>query len=56
MINTGDPQSLPLVIHIFTRAVYTYVPTFQKILVTKQTLSENDNRYWRDCRSGRVDH
>ena len=30
------------------------VPTFQNLAKTKQLSSENDDRYWRDCESGRV--
>ena len=35
-------------------SVLTSVPTKSRKI--KQTSSENTNHYWRDCRSGKVDH
>ena len=32
------------------------VPTFQNLTKQKQTASENNVYYWRDCGCGRVDH
>ena len=60
LIHEADPQSRPVVIIVFAHVVHSYVcpsirppvPTFQ----TKQISSESNDRYWRDCGSGRVDH
>ena len=59
LIHEADPQSRPVVINIFTRvvrlSVRTSIPT-SKSRKTKQLSSENNDRYRRDCGSGRVDH
>ena len=40
----------------FRMSVRTCVPTFQNLVKQKKNSSENNVFYWRDYRSGRVDH
>ena len=45
LIHEANPQSRPVVIIVFAHVVKT-----------NQISSENNDRYWRDRGSGRVDH
>ena len=53
LIHSGDPQSQPIVITVFT---HVRLSPHSKSNKTKQLSSENNVCYWRDCESGRVDH
>ena len=63
MIHEADPQSRSIMITIFTYvvavrpSVRAFVrPHVLKSRKTKQLLSDNSNRYCRDCGASRVDH
>ena len=57
LIHEADLQSQPVVITISARVFCPSVrPLFSKSRKIKQHSSENSDRYWRDCGSGRVDH
>ena len=56
-----DPQGRPTVTagsdHCFHKCCLSVRPsTLFKISLNKQSSSEDSDRYWRDCRSFRVDH
>ena len=54
LIHSANPQSRP-VRDVLAHVERTYVPTFQN-LAKQLKQSENNVRYWRDSRTGRVDH
>ena len=54
LIQEADPQSRPIGITIFAHG--SERPHFSRSRKTKQLSSENSDRYWRYCGSGRVDH
>ena len=65
LIHEADPQSRPVVIYIFVMSVRpsfrpsgrpAVPPHFSKSRKTKQFSRENNDRYWRNCGFGRVDH
>ena len=55
LIHVVDPQSLPIVITVFTHCSTSVRHHFSKSLKTKQSSSENSDRHWQDG-SGRGDH
>ena len=54
VIHETDPQSRPVVITPSLLKILQYKTKFTR--KTMKSLSENSDRYWRECRSGRVDH